>query len=56
MSRTSYKHHELIFGGKVKPLYYPGDDRKHTIMDLGKLNDIDRVELPELAYSQNLIE
>jgi inward rectifier potassium channel len=54
IARTSYTHQEIIFGAKFKPMYYAANDRKHTIMDLGKLNAYEKVSMPELDYSQNL--
>lgn len=56
IARTSYTHFELIFGAKFLPMYFPSEDRKHTIMDLGMLNSFEKAELPELVYSQNLVE
>jgi inward rectifier potassium channel len=53
IARTSYIYQELIFGAKFKPMYFPSEDRQHTIMDLGKLNAYEKVPLPEIAYSQN---
>jgi inward rectifier potassium channel len=43
VARTSYTWKELVFGAKFRQMYYPAEDRQHTIMDLGKLNEYDKV-------------
>jgi inward rectifier potassium channel len=53
IARTSYVHEELIFGARFEQMYYPGEDRHHTIMDLGKLNAYQKAPLPDMSYSQN---
>jgi inward rectifier potassium channel len=55
IARTSYTYDEIVFGAKFKQMYYPSDDRRHTIMDLSKLNAYEKVQLPEMNYSQNLV-
>jgi inward rectifier potassium channel len=47
VTRTSYVSSEIIWGGKFKMMYFPSDDKNKTILDLGKLNEFDRVDLPE---------
>jgi inward rectifier potassium channel len=54
IARTSYTWEEFVFGAKFKPMYYPSENRQHTIMDLSKLSEYDKAPLPEMAYSQNL--
>jgi inward rectifier potassium channel len=55
IARTSYIHREFIFGAKFKQMYYPSDDKQFTVMDLGMLNEYDKVKLPRTNYSQNLV-
>lgn len=46
IARTSYTYQEFVFGAKFRPMYYASNDRKFTVMDLGKLNDFEKAELP----------
>ena len=45
VARTSYTWKEFVFGAKFRQMYYPSDDRKHTIMDLARLNEFDKVPM-----------
>ncbi|GAA4744445.1 ion channel [Flavisolibacter ginsenosidimutans] len=49
MSRTSYTYKEFIWGAKFKPMYHESEDGSTTILELDKLNEFDRVQLPVLA-------
>lgn len=49
MTRYSYISEEMIWGAKFKMMFYPNEDKTKTILDLGKLNDFEHVELPSLA-------
>ncbi len=45
MTRTSYIADEIIWGAKFKIMYYPNEDKTKTILDLGMLNDFDKIDL-----------
>lgn len=45
VARTSYTWKEFVFGAKFRQMYYPAEDRQHTIMDLGKLNEYDKAPI-----------
>ena len=47
MTRTSYIAKEIIWGAKFKIMYHPNETRDKTILDLNKLNDFERVKLPQ---------
>jgi inward rectifier potassium channel len=49
VTRTSYISPEIIWGAKFKMMFHPNDDKSKTILDLDKLNEFDRVELPKQA-------
>ena len=46
ITRTSYISSEIVWGAKFRMMYEPNEDKSKTILDLGKMNDIDRVDLP----------
>ncbi len=46
-ARSSYKHHEIRFGGKFRPIYNDGYRGKTTVLHLDKIDDYDEVSLPE---------
>jgi inward rectifier potassium channel len=54
VARTSYTYKEFVFGAKFEPMYYPAEDRRHTVMDLSKLNAHKPAALTGLVHSQNL--
>lgn len=47
ITRTSYVSSEIVWGAKFKMMYHPNHDKSKTILDVDKLNDFDRVTLPE---------
>jgi inward rectifier potassium channel len=47
ISRTSYINNEIVWGGKFKMMYSPSEDKSKTILDLQKLNEFERVEIPD---------
>jgi inward rectifier potassium channel len=47
VTRTSYVSSEIIWGAKFNMMYHPSDDKSKTIIDIDKLNDFNRVPLPE---------
>lgn len=46
VDRTSYISSEIVWGARFRIMYRPSNDKKATVLDLNKLNDFDRVELP----------
>lgn len=46
VTRYSYTKEEIIWGAKYKPMFKPSPDGSKTILDLSKLNDYEKVELP----------
>ena len=51
VSRTSYLSDEIFWGGKFRIMYYPTRTGNKTILDFHKLNDFEKVTLPEVAVS-----
>lgn len=47
-SRTSYTADDLVWGAKFNPMFNRNDDGR-IVLDLGKMDSIDKVELPGLA-------
>lgn len=48
MHRSSYTYKEIIWGAKFKPMYHESSDGNTTILELDKLNDFEKISLPEL--------
>jgi inward rectifier potassium channel len=46
VERTSYISEEIIWGAKFKLMYHPNHDKTKTILDMSKLNEFDKIELP----------
>lgn len=53
VSRWSYTANEIIWGAKFNMMFHPNEDKTCTILDLNKLNDFNRITLPEPAASLN---
>lgn len=51
VTRTSYISNEIVWGAKFKMMYHPNEDKSKTILNLDKINDFDRVSLPEPAIA-----
>lgn len=49
VGRTSYISQEIVWGAKFKLMYQPSNDKSKTVLDLDKLNEFERVELPQPA-------
>lgn len=45
--RTSYVSSEIVWGAKFKMMYHPSEDKNKTILDVGKLNEYEKMPLPE---------
>lgn len=46
VERTSYISEEIVWGAKFKLMYHPSEDKTTTILNLAKLDEFDRVEIP----------
>ena len=46
MSRYSYINSEIVWGGKFKMMFYPSEDKRQTVLDLNKLSEYEKAELP----------
>ena len=46
MQNTSYTYKEIVWGAKFKPMYHESKDGTTTILELDKLNQFERIELP----------
>ncbi len=46
VQRTSYVSGEIVFGAKFLPMYSPSKDNLSTILDLDKINEYQKTELP----------
>ena len=47
MHRSSYTYKEIVRGAKFKPMYHESADGATTILELDKLNDYEKISLPE---------
>ncbi|MPS64004.1 MULTISPECIES: ion channel [Chryseobacterium] len=52
VQRTSYVSEEIIFGAKFVPMYSPSKDNLSTILDLDKINEYQKTELPSAIEVQ----
>lgn len=46
VQRTSYYYNEIIYGAKFVSMYYESDNDTTTILELNKLNEYEKAELP----------
>ncbi|WP_175620344.1 ion channel [Chryseobacterium schmidteae] len=46
VQRSSYVSNEIIYGAKFVTMYYPDKEKDSTILDLDKINEYQKVELP----------
>ncbi len=46
VQRASYVSGEIIYGAKFTPMYYPDKQHLSTILDLDKINDYQKADLP----------
>lgn len=46
VQRSSYVSREIIYGAKFVTMYYPDKEKDSTILDLDKINEYQKVELP----------
>jgi inward rectifier potassium channel len=54
IARTSYTADEMILGAKFKPMYEGSSTGTATILHINKLNDYEKVKLPELKPVESL--
>jgi inward rectifier potassium channel len=47
ITRTSYVSSEIVWGAKFKMMYHPSEDKNKTILDVSKLNEYEKMPLPE---------
>lgn len=47
IARSSYTADEFVEGAKFRLMYRPSEDKQTTILDMAKLNEFDRVDLPD---------
>lgn len=47
--RTSYTHHQLVYGARFLPMYERSEDGGYTVLELDKINAHERVHLHQLA-------
>lgn len=52
VQRTSYVSEEIVFGAKFVPMYSPSKDNLSTILDLDKINEYQKTELPSAIEVQ----
>ncbi len=52
VQRTSYVSEEIVFGAKFVPMYSPSKDNLSTILDLDKINEYQKTELPSAMEVQ----
>ena len=46
VQRSSYVSREIIYGAKFLPMYYPDKEKDSTVLDLDKINEYQKVDLP----------
>jgi inward rectifier potassium channel len=52
-SRSSYITNEIVYGAKFRPFDIQPDDKGKTIVDITRLSDYEKVELPILKVVEN---
>jgi len=52
VQRSSYVSREIIYGAKFTTMYYPSKENLTTILDLDKINEYEKVNLPILMEEQ----
>jgi len=46
VQRSSYVSHEIVYGAKFTPMYYPAKEHLTTVLDLDKINEYQKADLP----------
>ncbi|MEY8758367.1 ion channel [Chryseobacterium tongliaoense] len=52
VQRSSYVTDEIIYGAKFTPMYYPDKENISTILDLDKINEYQKADLPVWAEEE----
>ncbi|SIQ13431.1 inward rectifier potassium channel [Chryseobacterium sp. RU37D] len=52
VQRSSYVSKEIIYGAKFIPMYYPDKENLSTVLDLSKINDYQKADLPVFEEEQ----
>ncbi|ASK31356.1 Inward rectifier potassium channel Irk [Chryseobacterium sp. T16E-39] len=52
VQRSSYVTGEIIYGARFVPMYYPNKDNLSTILDLDKINEHQKVEIPAMVVEK----
>ncbi|WP_288459467.1 ion channel [uncultured Chryseobacterium sp.] len=52
VQRTSYITKEIVYGAKFIPMYYPDKDHLSTVLNLDKISDYQKAELPVLLEEE----
>ena len=52
VQRSSYVSHEIVYGAKFTPMYYPAKDNLTTVLDLDKINEYQKADLPNRGEEQ----
>ncbi|KFF09109.1 ion channel [Chryseobacterium luteum] len=52
VQRSSYISKEIMYGAKFIPMYYPDKENLSTVLDLDKINDYQKAELPAFQEEQ----
>ncbi len=50
-ARSSYKPDEIVWGARFTNIFNPADDRGNLSVDVGRIDDFERVDLPEAVGS-----
>jgi len=53
ITRTSYTFDELIFGAKFIPMFHRDEREQVTVLDLDKLNDFEKADLPQIVVAED---
>ncbi|CAD7805212.1 Inward rectifier potassium channel Kirbac3.1 [Chryseobacterium aquaeductus] len=52
VQRSSYVSEEIIYGAQFVPMYYPSISEESTVLDLDKINQYKKVNLPNTEFDQ----
>jgi inward rectifier potassium channel len=52
IARASYTANEFVMGAKFKLMYHRSENKQTTILDMSKLDEFEKVELPVQMYNQ----
>lgn len=52
VQRSSYVSREIMYGAQFTPMYYPNKENLTTVLDLDKINDYQKADLPVLVAEQ----